>query len=72
MATGPAIGDVVTAARLLHRVRSEEERPFGEGVACEVEERDDPGETGQIVEMICPEDQRGAESDDSDRGVLGG
>ena len=53
-------------------VRSEEERPFGQRVACEMEERDDPGETGQIVEMIRPEDQRGAQRDDGDRGVLGG
>ena len=72
MAPGSGIGDMIAAACLFHGVRSEEERPFGERVACEMQERDDPGETGQIVEMICPEDQRGAESDDGDRGVLGG
>ena len=71
MATGPAIGDVVAAACFLHRVRGEEERPFGERVTREVQERDDPREASQVVEMIGPEDQRGAERDDGDRGVLG-
>ena len=72
MAAGSGIGDMIAAACLFHGVRSEEERPFGERVAREMQERDDPGEAGQIVEMIRPEHQRGAERDDGDRGVLGG
>ena len=40
---------MIAAARLFDAVRSEEKRPFGERVASEVQERDNPGEAGQIV-----------------------
>ena len=49
MAAGAGIGDVVAAARLFHGVRSEKKRSFGKRVAREMQERDNPGEAGQLV-----------------------
>ena len=49
MAAGAGIGDMIAAARLFHGVRSEKKRPFGERVARQMQERDNPGEAGQIV-----------------------